>query len=271
MNLSSITLKVFDLQRSTEFYERILGLKTRDTQDNKVELGTSDKTLITLLSDLDYYPPSDNRIGLYHLALLLPTESELANYLQHIIDLQFPILGAADHLFSQALYLNDPDGNGIEVYADRPQDQWQRLSDGTLKLVSDPLDVEQLLDKKTQRWDQIPDGTVLGHVHLQTNELQGMEDFYLKTLDFKIESKVPSAIFISNHGYHHDLAVNVWAGPRITQALDNETGLSFISYTTTHTHYDSLKQAFPEKLDASHQKYVEIIDPSNIESRVYSK
>jgi catechol 2,3-dioxygenase len=155
--------------------------------------------------------PEQSRLGLYHFAILLPTRSDLARFVAHVAPLGMP-MGAGDHLVSEAFYLSDPDGLGIEVYADRPRDAWV-VQNGQLVMGVDPVDMRDLLaaaDDST--WTGMPSGTTIGHVHLHVAHLGDAEAFYHAALGLDKVFRMPSALFLSAGGYHHHLGTNTWAG-----------------------------------------------------------
>jgi catechol 2,3-dioxygenase len=170
--------------------------------------------LVALDSKSGVTPRRRGTLGLYHFAILLPDRASLGRFAEHLASLNVRA-GMADHLVSESLYLYDPDGLGIEVYADRPRESWQRR-DRELAMATDPLDVENLIAAGTgEKWAGVPPGTTMGHMHLHVGTLQGAEDFYHRALGFdKIVWSYPGALFMSAGGYHHHLATNVWsAGP----------------------------------------------------------
>lgn len=272
MKLSYISLKVFDLQRSIEFYERYIGLVLLERDENSASLGIDNKILLKINSSLDFYPSSEYHTGLYHFALLLPSEEDLSNYLQYIIDNQYQILGASDHLFSQAIYLNDPDGHGIEIYADRDKETWQYDRNGYLISASDPINLEQLLSKQNKQWVHVPKDTRLGHVHLQTNSIDESIDFYVNKLGFEIQTKVPSAVFISKNSYHHDLAFNTWNGQGLSPARLDQISMNYFAFTTDNLdYYKEIIEKEKDFLLESNEQYIELIDKAGIKSRIYKE
>jgi catechol 2,3-dioxygenase len=212
--IGTVALTVSDLSRSTEFYERAVGLRASDRDDGSVALSDEGgHTLVTLHGDSSA-PKLDRRaIGLYHLAVLLPTRVDLAFAVARLVEARWPLDGASDHLVSEALYLSDPDGNGIELYHDRPREQW-RLRDGQLEMATLPLDLDSLvgeLSQATEGQRRAPAGTTIGHVHLQVAEIPDAEAFYYGVLGFDVTVRTyPGALFVSAGGYHHHLGLNTW-------------------------------------------------------------
>jgi catechol 2,3-dioxygenase len=216
-HVGAVRLQVSDLARSIDYYEAVLGLRLRDRATGVAALGTDRKgpALVWL-----HEPTGARRtsrrgaFGLFHFAMLLPDRAALGRFAAHLgrIGAQ---AGTADHLVSEALYLSDPDGLGIEVYCDRPRAAWQ-VNGRELAMTTDPLDVQGLIDAGGGvSWNDAPAGTTIGHVHLHVGDLERAADFYHAALGFdKVVWSYPGALFFSAGGYHHHLGTNTWApGP----------------------------------------------------------
>jgi catechol 2,3-dioxygenase len=173
-------------------------------------------------------PKPARATGLYHFAILTPTRLALARSLRRLAEAQWPLSGASDHLVSEALYLDDPDGNGIEVYRDRPRDEWPRVG-GKIRMATDPLDFDGViaeLERDDQPWDGLQPETTIGHVHLHVADLRAAEAFYHGVLGFDIITNYGgSALFVSAGGYHHHLGLNTWAGVGAPPAPPDAAGL----------------------------------------------
>ncbi len=214
IQLGPVKLQVASLERSLGFYNRVLGLRTLESEPDRATVGALDDTLplVELLERPDAVPvPQRGRLGLYHFALLTPDRAALGRFIRHAAEVGVRV-GMADHHVSEALYLSDPDGLGIEVYADRPRSGWQRKG-RQLVMVTEPLNVADLLKHAGDRpFDGMPPGTVVGHVHLHVGDLTGAEAFYHGALGLdKVVWDYPGALFLSAGGYHHHLGVNTWA------------------------------------------------------------
>jgi catechol 2,3-dioxygenase len=212
--IGTVRLTVADLDRSRSFYEQALGLQPSELDDGGLALGRAgEPALIELRGDTSAPPLNRHATGLYHLAVLVPTRLDLALALARLAEARWPLDGASDHLVSEALYLSDPDGNGIEIYRDRPRDQWQR-SAGGLEMATLPLDLSHLLGELTGT--SSPQATVsaatrIGHVHLQVADLSQAEAFYHGLLGFDVMVRgYPGALFVSAGGYHHHIGLNTW-------------------------------------------------------------
>lgn len=207
-------LTVSDLGRSIRFYQDHLGLKLRKLHEGDAILGTSAKELVRL-TELAGARLARGVTGLYHFALLLPSRYELARTLQHLVDQGTRIGGFADHAVSEAIYLSDPDGHGIEIYRDRPRSEWE-YREGVLVLTTEPFDINGVMNElrgASKNWDGIHPLTVMGHVHLHVADIEASRRFYVDLLGFDLVTRYgPSALFVSAGGYHHHIGLNTWAG-----------------------------------------------------------
>jgi catechol 2,3-dioxygenase len=214
LTLGPVRLEVADLARSVDYYQQVLGLRQLARNGTRATLGAQHDG--TPLVELNERPgatpvPRRGRLGLYHFALLLPERAELGRFLAHLATIGvYP--GMSDHLVSEALYLTDPDGLGIEVYADRPRSFW-RVGAGSIAMATDPLDVEGLLAAaENTQWSGAPAGTRVGHVHLHVGDLDQAAAFFHAGLGLdRVVLGFPGALFLSAGGYHHHLGTNTWA------------------------------------------------------------
>ena len=212
--LGPVRLEVADLVRSLDYYQTVLGFRLVRRSDRRASLAAEgdDRTIVELNERAGARPvPARGRLGLYHFAILLPDRASLGRFVTHLRALGAHA-GSADHLVSEALYLTDPDGLGIEVYADRPRSTWQ-VDGRQLAMASDPLDMESLLRAAGGiPWTGMPTNTTIGHVHLSVGDLDQAEDFYHAGLGFdKVVWSYPGALFLSAGGYHHHIGTNTWA------------------------------------------------------------
>lgn len=223
-----VSLKVSQLERSLDYYEQIIGFQIMEKIARKAVLTADGKTPLVMLEQPDEPLPRDaHQPGLYHFAILLPTRAHLGSFLRHIIEERVQ-LGASDHIVSEALYLSDPDGNGIEVYADRPKSFWQ-LESGRIRMSTDPLQAESLLAEAEDTWNGLPAGTIMGHIHLHVTNLEKAKQFYCDGLGFDVVFHYPQALFMSTGGYHHHIAANTWNRASETKFLENQVGLQWFS------------------------------------------
>lgn len=226
--VGQVHLKVTDITQSLSFYQNVIGFQVKEQEARKATLSAGDKVpLLTLEQPDDVIPQQPRTTGLYHFALLLPSRSDLGTFLQHFIDSGHALHGASNHIFSEALYFADPDGNGIEVYADTPSSTWP-WQNGRLPVASKALDLENLLSEaKGAKWRGLPHNTVVGHIHLRGSELTNMRDFYERGLGFDLVIELPDqALFFSTGGYHHHIAVNVWNSLGASIPPENSAGMA---------------------------------------------
>ena len=227
LRLGHVRLQVSDLARSLDYYTTVLGLQPRATTASTAALHADgeESPLVELVEQRGSAPlRANSRLGLYHFAILLPDRAALGRFLAHLVRIGAR-LGASDHLVSEALYLRDPDGLGIEVYADRPRSTW-RWTNGELAMATEPLDTAGVIAAgEGAPWTGMPTGTVMGHLHLHVGDIDTASRFYHDALglDPTVWS-YPGALFLSAGGYHHHLGVNTWAG-RAAPASDDEARL----------------------------------------------
>ncbi|MEQ1869163.1 MAG: VOC family protein [Vicinamibacterales bacterium] len=224
--LGGVTLLVRDLGRSIDYYTHVLGLRLLSRRDWTAELGVvgSDASLLRLRAQPDVELRPVTRLGLFHFALLVPTRAALGSLLVHLVREGVPT-ASADHAVSEALYLTDPDGLGIEVYCDRPRPEWRANGD-EWHMTTEPLDLENVMRSgEAGPFNGLSAGTVLGHMHLRVGSLDQAEAFYHRGLGFdKSVWSYPGALFLSAGGYHHHLGTNTWGGQLAPRAA-REPGL----------------------------------------------
>ena len=215
-HIGAVTLRVRDLAKLVAYYRDAIGLRLIREDHESAELGIDGQVLVRLQAGAKQ--PS-SAAGLFHLAILLPSRRDLANWLKHAAEARIPLEGASDHLVSEALYLSDPEGNGIEIYRDRRRSEWPRKPDGGIAMATERLDLDKLLSEaEGGTYAGMPDGTGMGHVHLRVGDTIAAEAFYRDLLGFDLMVHYPGASFLSSGGYHHHIAGNIWgsrgAGPR---------------------------------------------------------
>ncbi len=236
-------LAVSDLARSIAFYARVLGLALLSRNEQSAVLGAGEERRALALSALpDPTAASPRDTGLFHVAWLHPSRAALAATVRRVLAAGWHIDGASDHGVSEALYLSDPDGLGIEIYADRPPERWERPTGGHgVKMFTRPLDVEDLLaqapDEPPQ---QIEPETVIGHVHLKVGDVSRAASFYHDVLGFSEQATLPSAAFLAADGYHHHIGLNSWQSRGAGAAPPTAPGLRLVEFTLGDA--DSLAQ-----------------------------
>jgi catechol 2,3-dioxygenase len=233
MEPGPVRLRVADLDSQREFYERAIGLSPIDSGDGVARLGSDGTPVVELDHRADAPARSPQTTGLFHLAILVPDRAALAAALARAVRAGGRISGASDHLVSEALYLNDPEGNGIEIYRDRPRAEWER-DGGEIRMSTLPLDVDGLLAelREDEPESAMPDGTRVGHVHLNVADIDAAERFYSGLLGFDVTVRgYPGALFLSTGGYHHHIGVNTWAGPGAPAPAAGSRGLEWFELT----------------------------------------
>jgi catechol 2,3-dioxygenase len=224
---AAVQLTVADLDRVQAFYERAIGLRTLARSADTAALGVEPgRTLIELVGRPDAHRAPPRASGLFHTALLVPDRGELARALRRVSDEGVRFTGASDHLVSEALYLDDPEGNGIELYRDRPREDWPYV-DGALQMGTFALDVDDLLTALPEDAADrgMPPGTRVGHVHLKVADLAEAEAFYCGELGFEPTASVPGALFVSTGGYHHHVGLNTWRSAGVPAPGPDTLGL----------------------------------------------
>ncbi|WP_182201276.1 VOC family protein [Paraliobacillus salinarum] len=224
--VKKVNLKVQNLERSINFYKEVIGFKVLEQTTWSATFSADEKTALLTIEQPDHVISKEDRTaGLYHFALLLPKRTDLAKVVQHFVGtgVQF---GSSDHLVSEALYLSDPDGNGIEIYIDRDPSEWN-WRNGEVEMTVDPLNLPDLLSVGGQSsWIGLPAETVMGHIHLHVSELKKTEEFYVKGLGFEVVNRFGSqALFISDGKYHHHIGLNTWNGIGAPKPSPNSVGL----------------------------------------------
>ncbi len=241
--IDQISLSVSNLEKSITFYKDILGMNLLSQTDDQAIFSFDGETPILTIEQVEYVKPLDRRkTGLFHIAYLVPTREDLANIVYHFWRNQLPVQGASDHKVSEALYLADPDGNGIEIYRDRDPEEWDWNGE---EVVMDtiPLDIEGLLKERTEEgWTGFPSESTIGHIHLQIHDLPSVQPFYEK-LGFEVVAKYgPQALFMSDDKYHHHIGLNVWNSRNSEAKSDDEVGLNWFSVKMTDGDRDKVKK-----------------------------
>ena len=231
LRIGAVGLVARDLDRLAGYYQSLLGLTVLDRTPRQVRLGTGGVTLIEIVHKPDARPDDNRTAGLYHMAFLMPTRADLARWILHVAKNRVPISGASDHDVSEAIYLDDPEGNGVEVYSDRPQDKWRRDGE-TIFQKTDPLDIDAIIreiDPATASYPGAPGGLRVGHIHLRVGNVNQAEAFYCGALGLGVTRRRAGASFISSGGYHHHVGANVWHSDGAGMRDDTMAGLSWFS------------------------------------------
>ena len=231
MRVGMVTLRVRDLDKVAYYYRDAIGLTVMTRTATGARLGAGGVPLLDLERREGAAREARNAAGLYHTAFLMPTRKDLARWLVHAAIHRVPLSGFADHRVSESIYLDDPEGNGIEVYADRDPSLWQ-WSDGTVTMATDQLDIDGLVsltDTRVSDYAKAPEGLRIGHVHLRVGDLARAEGFYRGAIGFDPTRQRNGAAFLSSGRYHHHLALNVWQSAGAGRRDDAATGLGWFS------------------------------------------
>jgi len=235
-HIAKVGLKARDGEALAAFYRNLLGLDEQSRRDGAIVLGATGRELIEIESVPSSKPDDPRSAGLFHTAFLLPSRRDLARWVRRASENRIPVSGASDHLVSEALYLSDPEGNGIEIYADRPKEDWVR-DGGDIAMATNRLDVDNLLgelDGDTPSWTSAPDGTVIGHVHLRVGDPSVAEDWWHSEFGFATMAKYGTqAVFLASGGYHHHIGANTWQSAGAGSRDADRAGLSFVELASS--------------------------------------
>ncbi|MBP2547570.1 catechol 2,3-dioxygenase [Neorhizobium galegae] len=261
-------LQVTDLDRTAAFYRQIIGLSVLEEAPSGTVLGVDGTPLLTLSTGKDVARAPRNAAGLFHTAFLVPDRAELGAWLAHAVHHGVRLDGASDHLVSEAIYLSDPEGNGIEIYRDRAPLEWSYQPDGTVTMATNRLDLQALYDgARKEGWAGMAAGTAIGHIHLQVGAIPEADAFYRDVLGLKIMARYPGASFFATGGYHHHVAANIWNSRGAGARQKTMSGLA--GYTLKFEDKAALETARQalEKLEVATSRSAEglsLVDPWGI-------
>jgi catechol 2,3-dioxygenase len=231
VHVAKVGLRARDGKALAAFYEDVVGLRVISRQGNTIGLGAGGRELLSIEDDPSLRPDDPRSAGLYHTAFLLPDRKWLARWVGHAVEKRVPIAGASDHLVSEAIYLDDPEGNGIEIYADRAPDSWPR-DEGTIRMATERLDLEGLLatlPPGDPGWSGAPDGTVIGHVHLRAGDIDQAESWWGRELGLDTMVHYGNqAVFLASGGYHHHIGANIWRSRGAGLREADRAGLAYV-------------------------------------------
>ncbi len=241
-HVGSAHLVVSDLATVSDYYQKVIGLSVIEKSPSGEVLGAGGKPLLTLTTGNSVSRAPRNAAGLFHTAFLVPNRKELAHWLANAAHANVPLEGASDHLVSEAIYLSDPEGNGIEIYRDRTPLEWTYHQDGTVAMATDRLNLQELYNSAPKEsWGGMADGTAVGHIHLQVGDIPQADAFYRDVLGLKIMARYPGASFFATGAYHHHIAANIWNSRGAPKRATNMTGLS--DYTIQFNDSQALDKA----------------------------
>ncbi|MGH7908697.1 MAG: VOC family protein [Thermodesulfobacteriota bacterium] len=276
--IGHVSLNVSDLDRSLEFYESVLGFHRASKLSDRVLLSAgSNQPHLVELRQVDAGRPgrsTTKRAGLYHFAILLPERKHLADALLNLNDNREKVRfdGFADHLVSEAIYLRDPDFNGVEIYCDRPVSEWQ-WNGASVRMATESLDTEDLMKDATESgWKSMPEKTIIGHVHLHVRNLGDAMKFYRDALGLSHNASYPGAYFFAAGKYHHHVATNTWLGTAISEASPESVGLDhFAIVLPSQIELDRTLARLSASVVESHPNSVFVRDADGIMVRLYAK
>lgn len=231
--LALVALKVKDIDKEVDFFKSILGLDVMREENGMAFLGVKEakKTFICLLEKEDGMPSETSHNGLYHFGILLPERRDLSALYQHLLKMDYPIVGMSDLGHSEVIYLKDPEFNGIKISWDKPKEEWDYHTEGTMDSVLGRLDTQSLLAEATESFSKLPLEAGLGHVHLNVADLEASQQFYTDVLGFKLTSAAfPSLRYLAAGDYHHHIAINTFNQINVEDQDDENFGLDYLSF-----------------------------------------
>jgi catechol 2,3-dioxygenase len=230
LRIGAVALKARDLSRLTDFYSQAIGLHVIDRDTKTARLGAGGVVFFELEAAPNATPDDPRSAGLFHTAFLHPTRADLGRWLVHVAQNRVPLTGASDHLVSEAIYLDDPEGNGIEVYRDRKPEEWQ-WDGARIKMANERLNLDNLAaDAGNATYDGAPDGLRVGHIHIRVGDLVPTQTFYVDGLGLDATAGRGGALFMSSGRYHHHVGSNVWQSNGAGKRDDDRAGLSWFAF-----------------------------------------
>ena len=261
-----VALNVGNLNEMSDFYQKVIGLTLLKKNQETVLLGAGSRPLVKLIQ-VNHPLPRSRKTGLYHTAFLLPSRKELGSALYHYVTTKAPVTGGADHGYSEAIYLTDPEDNGIEVYHDKPREEWDIRADGEIVGVTEELAAQEVIDLADRNWHGFPEGTVLGHVHLKVSDLDKTEQFYTDSLGLSLKNNFgKQAKFFATGDYHHHIGANSWESQQAPAIKENDLGLAYFTfYVKNEAEFSRLEKHWQEKkIDYQKEKGLWLRDPNGI-------
>ena len=244
--LGHVALNVRNLDLQSQYYQQVLGMSVIHQDETQIDLGVGNTVLVRLIQTEELLDV-DGSYGLYHLAILLPSREALAQIFKHFVDNSVPLIGASDHDYSEAIYLEDTEGNGIEIYRDRPVSEWNIKEDGRIIGTTEAMDAEGLYRLATSLEGpyKMPEGSRMGHVHLSVRKSGISSEFYQNVLQVQDKFSVHSASWLASGNYHHHLAVNEWGGQNLTTRTEGMRGLAYytVIFEDEQLYRDTIERA----------------------------
>ena len=257
--LGHVALNVRNLELQSQYYQQVLGLSVIHQDESQIDLGVGNKVLVRLIQTEELLDVAGS-YGLYHLAILLPSREDLAQIFKHFVDNSVPLIGASDHDYSEAIYLEDTEGNGIEIYRDRPVSEWDIREDGRIIGTTEAMDAEGLYRLATTLESpyKMPEGSRMGHVHLSVRKSDISSEFYQNVLQVQDKFSVRSASWLASGNYHHHLAVNEWGGQNLATRAEGMRGLAYytVIFEDEQLYQDTIERAkrFAKNIEIGEQE-----------------
>lgn len=257
--LGHVALNVRNLDLQSQYYQQVLGLSVIHQDETMIDLGVGNTVLVRLIQTEELLDIAGS-YGLYHLAILLPSREALAQIFKHFVDNSVPLIGASDHDYSEAIYLEDTEGNGIEIYRDRPVSEWNIKEDGRIIGTTEAMDAEGLYRLATSLEGpyKMPEGSRMGHVHLSVRKSGILSEFYQNVLQVQDKFSVRSASWLASGNYHHHLAVNEWGGQNLATRTEGMRGLAYytVIFEDEQLYRDTIERAkrFAKNIEIGEQE-----------------
>lgn len=273
--LGHVALNVRNLDLQSQYYQQVLGLSVLHQDETQIDLGVGNTVLVRLIQTEELLDVGGS-YGLYHLAILLPSREALAQIFKHFVDNSVPLIGASDHDYSEAIYLEDTEGNGIEIYRDRPVSEWNIKEDGRIIGTTEAMDAEGLYRLATSLEGpyKMPEGSRMGHVHLSVRKSGISSEFYQNVLQVQDKFSVRSASWLASGNYHHHLAVNEWGGQGLTTRTEGMRGLAYytVHFKDEQLYRDTIERAkrFAKNVEIGEQE-ASFTDLDGIKTRLVLK
>lgn len=270
--LGHVALNVRNLDLQSQYYQQVLGLSVLHQDETQIDLGVGNTVLVRLIQTEELLDVAGS-YGLYHLAILLPSREALAQIFKHFVDNSVPLIGASDHDYSEAIYLEDTEGNGIEIYRDRPVSEWNIKEDGRIIGTTEAMDAEGLYRLATSLEGpyKMPEGSRMGHVHLSVRKSGISSEFYQNVLQVQDKFSVHSASWLASGNYHHHLAVNEWGGQGLTTRTEGMRGLAYytVIFEDEQLYRDTIERAktFAKNVEIGEQE-ASFTDLDGIKTRI---
>jgi catechol 2,3-dioxygenase len=268
MHIARVGLRVFDLARSLEFYTAIVGLRVREREDGSATLGAPDggPVLLTLRRAARPGPAPQHATGLFHTAFRYPTRGGLGAALARLVETRYPLAGASDHLVSEALYLDDPDGLGVELYRDRPRDEWPQPPAGQrVRMDTLPLDLRDVLESAEGELPESAAGAQVGHVHLKVADVEQAVDFWTEWIGMELMARYGTdAAFLADGGYHHHIGANTWLSKGARREPEEGPGLDEVVIATSGGELEGLRRRLGEKASSCGDAALETRTPDDV-------